>query len=123
MLEHGYLTRVERAHHLPPAERQLSVAAGRPMFRDVEYADHGVIVELDGRLGHSSTGDRDRDMDRDLDAAVGGRTTLRLSYGQVFDRPCLTAARVAAVLGVPFRPCTQCGTSDSPGESEFPRSA
>jgi len=123
VLEHGYLTLVERGHHLPPAERQLAVDSARSMFRDVEYVDHGVIVELDGRLGHSSTDDRDRDMDRDLDAAVDGRTTLRISYGQVFDRPCLTAARVAAVLGVALRPCNQCGSPDSSGESKFPLSA
>jgi hypothetical protein len=37
-------------------------------------------------------------MDRDLDAAVDGRTTIRLGYGQVFDRPCETALRVERLL-------------------------
>ena len=32
------------------------------------------------------------------DAAVDGRSTVRLSYGQVFDRPCQTAGKLAQVL-------------------------
>ena len=36
--------------------------------------------------------------DRDLDAAADRHETLRLGWGQVFDRPCLTAHRVARVL-------------------------
>jgi hypothetical protein len=55
-------------------------------------------VELDGRLFHDSAAQRDRDIDRDLDAAVHGRTTIRLGYGQVFDRPCVTARRLAVLL-------------------------
>ena len=32
------------------------------------------------------------------DAAVDGRSTVRLGWGQVFDRPCLTAKRIAVLL-------------------------
>jgi len=54
---------------------------------------------LAGRSWHDGPGARDRDLERDLDAVAGaGRTTVRLGPGQVFDRPCLTAAKVAAVL-------------------------
>lgn len=55
---------------------------GRRMFRDV--VDGGQrppwrqIVELDGRLGHDSAVDRDRDLERDLDAALGNTGTVRL---------------------------------------------
>lgn len=123
VLEHGYLTRVERAHGLPTGERQVEVP-DRRMFRDVEYAERGLIVELDGRLGHSSTDDRDRDMDRDLDSALDGRRTVRLSYGQVFDRPCATAGKLAVMLASQAIPCAECGNADSPaGGSGFPRSA
>ena len=36
-------------------------------------------------------------MERDLDAALVGKDTVRLGWGQVFDRPCSTAAKVAAL--------------------------
>ncbi|MGN6782242.1 MAG: hypothetical protein ACTHJH_12130 [Marmoricola sp.] len=56
------------------------------------------MVELDGRLFHDTASARDRDAERDLDAAVSGATTVRLTWGQVYDRPCATAAKVASVL-------------------------
>jgi len=96
VLEQGYLERVERAHALPTGNRQrpgTSELGG--VLRDVDYAPIPCLVELDGRLFHDSAGQRDRDLDRDLDAAVDGRRTVRLGWGQVFDRPCRTASRVA----------------------------
>ena len=36
-------------------------------------------------------------MERDLDAALVGKDTVRLGWGQVFDRPCSTAAKVGAL--------------------------
>jgi hypothetical protein len=98
VLEHGYLTLVERAHGLATGRRQApSTSSKGSVYRDVEYAT-GQIVELDGRLFHDSTLRRDADMDRDLDAAVDGQATIRLSWGQVFDRPCWTAGRLGRVL-------------------------
>jgi hypothetical protein len=97
VLEHGYLVHVERAHGLPRADRQGKEAATLGIvYRDATYDD--LVVELDGRLFHDNARQRDRDLDRDLDAIVRGRVTVRLGYGQVFDRPCATAARVAALL-------------------------
>ena len=98
VLEHGYLTKVERAHGLAPARRQVRdrIGAGA-IYRDVEY-DGGLVVELDGRLFHDTTAQRDRDLDRDLVSAVRRKTSVRLSYGQVFDRPCWTAGHVAMLL-------------------------
>jgi len=118
VLEHGFLDRVERPHGLPRAERQpRATATLGVVYRDVEYET--LIVELDGRLFHDSAAQRDRDMDRDLDAAVDGRTTIRLGYGQVFDRPCVTALRLEALLrqrgwrGA----ATPCGVGCPPGPS------
>ena len=98
VLEHGYLHRVERAHGLSPARRQVKdrVGAGT-VFRDVLYRG-GTVVELDGRLFHDTTAQRDRDFDRDLDSAADGLRTLRVSWGQVFDRPCRTTSRIERVL-------------------------
>ncbi|MGV0811201.1 type IV toxin-antitoxin system AbiEi family antitoxin domain-containing protein [Mycolicibacterium boenickei] len=110
VLEHGYLVRVERPHGLPRAIRQKrSTSSIGVCYRDAEYGEC-LIVELDGRVYHDSTTRRDADFERDLDAAVDGRSTVRLSYGQVFDRPCQTASKIAQVLRrqgitVAGRPC------------------
>jgi len=66
-------------------------------YRDVEYGER-LVVELDGRLFHDSASARAKDLERDLDAAVDGRSTIRLTYRQVFDRPCQTAAKIAHVM-------------------------
>ncbi len=118
VLEHGYLTRVERPHGLGGARRQVRDRLGSgSVYRDVLY-DCGVVVELDGRLFHDTAAQRDRDFDRDLEAAVQFLRTVRLSYGQVFDRACWTASRIAALLvghgwtGTPRR-CPACPASTS----------
>ena len=99
VLEHGYLTKVERPHGLPKGRRQAHAMSARgSIFRDVEYVNQQLIVELDGRVNHDSAEARDRDLDRDLDAAVVQKETLRLGYGQVFDRGCVTATKVGHVL-------------------------
>ena len=99
VLERDFVTLVERPHGLPAALRQVARAGvlGR-RYDDVVYERYGVGVELDGALFHASSRQRDRDLDRDLDAAVEGRRTLRLGWGQVHARPCLTAARLAVIL-------------------------
>jgi hypothetical protein len=99
VLEHGYLHRVERAHGLPRAERQVvdETARGR-VYRDARYTPYGVDVELDGRLWHDGPTQRDIDLDRDLESATTGRVTVRLGWGQVYDRPCRTAYALARVL-------------------------
>lgn len=104
VLEHAYLTRVERAHGLPRGLRQVAVTddSGRRMYRDVVYGGRSPrwrqIIELDGRLGHDTAIDRDRDLERDLDAALADAATVRLGYGQVLGRPCATAVKVALLL-------------------------
>lgn len=63
VLEHGYLTRVERPHGLPRGVRQASEHdAERACYRDVDYSPFGRIVELDGLLFHASTRQRDTDL-------------------------------------------------------------
>lgn len=115
VLEHGYLARVERPHSLPRAIRQKRSASSVGVcYLDAEYGER-LVVELDGRVFHDSATGRDADFERDLDAAVDGRSTVRLSYGQVFDRPCQTASKIARVLqrhriAVSGRPCAPgCG--------------
>jgi hypothetical protein len=98
LLEHRYLTRVERPHALPTGTRQRRVRLGRtPAYRDVEYLLFKLVVELDGRLGHEEQLDRWDDLDRDIDTAVAGSTTLRLGWRHVL-QPCRTAIAVGRLL-------------------------
>lgn len=115
VLEHGYLDRVVRPHGLPRGRLQApgTGSSGR-VYRDVAHDDLLLLVELDGRLFHTSATDRDRDLDRDLDAAaIDGRVTLRLGFGQVFERSCETAVKVGAVMNRlgwtgQATPCPRC---------------
>jgi hypothetical protein len=108
VLEHAYLTGVERPHGLPKALRQVrEVTASGVVYRDVMLL--GVPIELDGRLVHNTVEQRDRDFERDLDAGVAGAGTVRLSWGQVVGRPCRTADKLSALVrrrgGPPAHPC------------------
>jgi hypothetical protein len=99
VLEREYL-RLERVHGLPHARRQRrDVIRGRAYYRDVPYEEYHLDVELDGRAFHDHASARDADLERDLDTVVdAGSLTVRLGYGQVFTRGCLTIAKVAALL-------------------------
>jgi hypothetical protein len=110
VLEHRYLTRVERPHGLPTGRRQRVSRTGRgAAYRDVEYEGLGVVVELDGRLGHEFQADRWDDLDRDIASLVDGDLTIRAGWRQAL-QPCRLAAAVARLLiargwaGSP-RPC------------------
>ncbi len=112
-LEHGYLTRVERPHGLPQASRQARASTRGPIYRDVDYKPVPLIVELDGRLFHDTAAARDRDLERDLFATVEGHITARVGWGQVFERPCLTAELIGRLLAQrgwseAFRRCLVC---------------
>jgi very-short-patch-repair endonuclease len=108
-LEVEYLRDVERAHGLPAGERQRSA---RGTWLDVRYRKFALIVELDGRLGHTGMG-RFRDMRRDNAALVDGEATLRYGYHDVHCTGCEVAAEVGTVLvargwtGFPER-CSKC---------------
>ena len=99
VLEHGYLTRVERSHGLPEGRRQRPRAGARGAERrDVEYEELGLVVELDGRVGHLAWVAQGRDADRDLDDHADGRESVRLRWAQVFGTPCRTADRLGRIL-------------------------
>lgn len=108
VLEHAYLTRVEQPHGLPRAIRQQRAGTvSGIVYRDNVYGER--VVELDGRLWHDTAEQRDRDFERDLDAAIDGKDTVRLTWGQVVGRPCTTAAKLSILLErdgwPPGRPC------------------
>ncbi|HET7398949.1 MAG TPA: type IV toxin-antitoxin system AbiEi family antitoxin domain-containing protein [Intrasporangium sp.] len=91
-----YVRDVERAHGLPPGRSQTPMAGGRR--RDREYEEWGVVVEIDGRLGHDGWGAVQRDGQRDRAATVGGRTTLRCYWVDLVPAGCALAVDVATVL-------------------------
>jgi very-short-patch-repair endonuclease len=113
VLEFRYDRDVERAHGLPPSQRQAPFTRenGRRGFRDRCYAQYGrLVIELDGRQYHPDEG---RDRVRDNQAAAGGGATLRYDWTAVTRRPCQTAAEVLQALSERgyrgrLKPCGRC---------------
>lgn len=134
VLERRYLRDVERPHGLPTARRQRRARPGKTVgYRDVEYLDMRLVVELDGRLGHDTSADRWADLDRDLASMVAGDLTVRVGWKQVLE-PCRLATGIASLLaarGWPgaVLPCSEdcpardSGESHSSGEGDSPLSA
>jgi hypothetical protein len=115
VLEQGFLEHVVRPHGLPVGTMQaLRRTSAGIVVRDVEHADLGLVVELDGRLFHETAEQRDDDLDRDLIAAVeADLRTVRLGWRQVFRHGCRTAALLGRLMqrlgwsGAPRR-CPRC---------------
>lgn len=140
LLEHRHLVAVERAHGLPPAVRQrrelgpaVRPSASGSVYRDARYDRFGVVVELDGRLGHEWTAERWDDMDRDLDAGADGTLSLRMGWRHVNGtEACRSAIRLGRVLRSrgwqgSVRPCGPAcpvtafgGSSPAPGAGDVP---
>jgi hypothetical protein len=101
VLEYRYDRDVERAHGLPEPIRQAPFVGpdGRWGRRDRLYRDYGVVVELDGRLGHGPE-DQWRDKARDNAGAADRKQTLRYGWDHVRRHPCATALQVATVLRI-----------------------
>lgn len=98
ILELRYARRVERAHRLPRARRQVRSAIGQHAgYRDALYTEFGLAVETDGRVAHPPEAHW-QDQRRDNAAAADGIVTLRYSWTDITQRPCLVAAQVAAAL-------------------------
>ncbi|HEX2856890.1 MAG TPA: hypothetical protein VHO26_05360 [Propionibacteriaceae bacterium] len=93
VLERAYRRDVELAHGLPDGRRQVRLA-GRS---DVLYEEFGVVVELDGRLGHVGAG-AFRDLDRDNRNMLSNLLTLRFGHHDVTTRPCDAADQVGRAL-------------------------
>ncbi|WP_052358287.1 hypothetical protein [Terrabacter tumescens] len=97
VFERRYLHDVERSHGLPVARRQVRVVTRDGVtFRDVEYSDFGVVVELDGRLAHAGPR-RWTDLERDVEAVVRGEATVRFGWLHVLE-PCRAARVVGSLL-------------------------
>ncbi|NYG07664.1 hypothetical protein BJ986_002151 [Phycicoccus badiiscoriae] len=93
-----YIRDVERAHGLPTATRQTASDQGSRRRHDNEYRPYGVIVEVDGRLGHEQWADRVKDGRRDRQLLAEARLTTRIFFADVAVEPCRTALEVGAIL-------------------------
>lgn len=98
VLEYRYVHRVERPHGLPAAARQVRVGADRRnRYLDNLYRDYRLCVELDGKQAHPDD-QRWLEQQRANAITMQGVTMLRYAWIDVDQRPCETAAQVAATL-------------------------
>jgi len=99
LLEYRYDRDVERAHGLPASAPQTPYIKldGSKGFRDRDYQEYGVLVELDGVTAHPEE-DRWTDRERDNHAAVLRQQTLRFAWKHVRHQTCQTAEMTATVL-------------------------
>jgi len=98
-LEYRHDRDVQRAHGLPEPVKQdrFRKPDGGRGYRDRCYPQYGsLVIELDGRRFHPDE-QRDRDTERDNQAAVTG-ATLRYGWDDVARKACETAAQEAAAL-------------------------
>jgi hypothetical protein len=118
-LEHRCLHQVERVHGLPKGVRnapERDGVTGSKLYRDVRYAQWGVVVELDGRQAHPVER-AFKDRARDSTAAAQGLVPLRYTWREVVGDACGVAGEVADVLrsrgwSGTARPCRpRCTTS------------
>lgn len=108
-LEVRYARDVERAHGLPPSERQ---AGPRHRQTDAWYRPYRLIVELDGRAYHDGVAAWN-DLQRDNLHRLHEVITLRYAWVHVATTPCAVASEVAAALRMggwtgSARPCRRC---------------
>lgn len=117
-LEWRFQTEVLIPHGLPIPRRQVNLMAGRA---DGVYADHDLIVELDGIRDHT---DGSRDMLRDNDNAIHhDARTVRFGWNATLFQGCRAARQVAAMLwkGRWREPMLKCRRCLQPTGSQTPR--
>ena len=98
VLERRFL-RLMREHRLPRPAVQVAYQreSSRAMRVDFEFAC-GVVVEVSGRLGHTSDRDRQRDARRRNALQQAGRQVLEFTTADVVEDPQYVCATVEASL-------------------------
>jgi hypothetical protein len=97
VMEVRFLRDVERPHGLPSGRRQAATVAKGLRLHDVAYDAYGVLLELDGNLGHAGPG-RIKDGIRDRRGAGQGWLTVRAFWVDVAVTPCQLAVELGDVL-------------------------
>jgi very-short-patch-repair endonuclease len=87
MLERRFLQLVRRAGLPRPAVQVIHRRDGKTFARvDFLFDPYGVVVEVSGRLGHSSPGERARDAQRRNELQDFGRKVYEYTYDDVMRR-------------------------------------
>lgn len=101
MLERRFLALMSNAG-LPRASTQTAVLRpgdGRFVARvDFCYPDHGVVVEVSGRLGHSTPTDRARDAQRRNELQDLGFRVYEFTWEDVTERPAFVVSQMRLAL-------------------------
>lgn len=98
-LEVPGVKKIFRAHGLPEGVAQARIEfPNGPRVVDLLIAEYLLIIEFDGKLGHSDAIGRFRDLDRDNFAMASGFKSLRFGWHDVRQKPCEAAAQVIRVL-------------------------
>ncbi len=100
-LERRFLRFVRDRGYPEPAKQLPTFWADRLIgLADFAYPSHMVLIELDGRLGHSQLLDTELDRVRDQRAMAAGWRVIRITWRQLHDRP----DQVAEILDALLRP-------------------
>lgn len=93
VLEDEFLKLLAR-HGIPEPERQYQPAWEPRRRVDFARPEDRLLIELDGRLWHSSVADRERDRAKDERAAAQGWRTERITWIDVHDAPARVIERL-----------------------------
>jgi very-short-patch-repair endonuclease len=99
-LERDFLRRVVANHRLPKPVRQQQTVARRI---DFVYPDHGVAIELDGRVWHSGSSDFQEDRTRGNELWLAGLPPLRFTWFDVHERDADVADVIRRALALKGR--------------------
>jgi len=99
-LERRFINDVIVAFSLPLPKRELDLGDGEGWIGRVEfvYLEARVLVEIDGRLHHTSLRDRRHDRDRDNRFMAAGWRVIRIDYEMLTKRPEYVAKLIREAL-------------------------
>jgi predicted transcriptional regulator of viral defense system len=86
-LEDRFLSLIDRAHLPPPQVNAPLRVADRWIEADCAWPGKRLVVELDGRAAHSTTGAFERDRARDRQLQAAGWRVIRITWRQLHDDP------------------------------------
>jgi len=103
VLERRFLELMRRGGLPRPLTQAVQRRDGRHVARvDFLFAEHGIVVEVTGRLGHSTPSDRACDAQRRNELTDLGLKLYEFTWSQVTERPMDVLASMRSRLGLPF---------------------
>ena len=103
-LERRFLALVRREQLLRPLTQVNYTANGRAMRVDFEFSDRNVVVEVSGRLGHTTDRERQKDAQRRNSLQQIGKTVLEFTTADVMTNPDYVICSLARSGVVATRP-------------------